>query len=123
MAEILARARYSNDHTFDSSGVWAMTGWGMTDLAREVIAEIGIEDDGHIARDIVPAARAREPDVVYVMTEEHLREVAVRRPDLADRTMLLDPDGSDIADPYGGTLDDYRVARDHILEALEARLA
>ena len=122
MAELLARDRYG-DHTYDSSGVWAMTGWDMTELAREVIAEIGVDDEGHVARPFEGAVADTEPDRIFVMTSEHLDKVRRSRPDLADRTQLLDPDGRDIADPYGGSIDDYRQARDHILEALEVRLS
>jgi protein-tyrosine phosphatase len=122
MAELLARDRYGAGHTYDSSGVWAMTGWDMTDLAREVIAEIGVDDPGHVARPFDRAATADEPDQIFVMTSEHLDRIRATRPDLMPRTELLDPHGRDIADPYGGSIDDYRHARDHIIEALETRL-
>lgn len=122
MAELIARHRHGTTHTFDSSGTWAMTGWGMTDLAAEALSEIGIEDDGHVARPFLDAAAARLPDAIFVMTADHRREVLRSRPDLADRVELLDPEGRDITDPYGGSLDDYRRARDLIAAALEARL-
>lgn len=122
MAELIARHRFGTDHTFDSSGTWAMTGWGMTEPARTVLEEIGIEDHGHVARPFATAVEASEPDVVYVMTAEHLDTVSRTRPDLADRAELLDPDGRDIADPYGGSVRDYRRARDLIAASLDLRL-
>ena len=122
MAELIGRHRYGTEHTFDSSGTWAMTGWAMTEPARTVLEELGIEDDGHVARPFASAVEASAPDVVYVMTEEHLDSVRRTRPDLADRTELLDPRGTDIADPYGGSLQDYRHARDRIAAALDVRL-
>jgi len=122
MAELLARARYGADHTYDSSGLWAMAGWGMTDLAREVIAEIGVDDAGHVARAFDRAVAGVDPDRIFAMTSEHVAGIRVSRPDLAGRTQLLDPDGRDVADPYGGSREDYRRARDHILEALAVRL-
>lgn len=121
MAELIARHRYGATHTFDSSGTWAMTGWGMTEPARTALREIGIEDHDHRARAFEEAATADEPDAIYVMTTEHLDTVVRTRPDLADRAEMLDPDGRDIADPYGGSLHDYRRARDLIAAALDAR--
>ena len=122
MAELIARERYGAAHTFDSSGMAAMIGWEMTDLAQRAVREIGIGDTTHTARDFTTASRTTAPDVIYVMTADHLRMLARVRPDLADRTSLLDPQGSDIEDPYGGTMADYRMARDHIIEALTGRL-
>lgn len=120
MAELIARHRYP-EHTFDSSGTWAMTGWDMTEPARAALGEIGIEDHGHVARPFETAAGSVEPDLIYVMTAEHLDTVVRARPDLADRASLLDPEGRDIADPYGGSIHDYRNARDLIARALDAR--
>ncbi len=121
MAELIARHHYGSAHTFDSSGTWAMTGWDMTDPAREALKEIGIEDHGHVARPFESAVAAEDPDVVYVMTADHLDTILRARPDLADRTELLDPEGRDISDPYGGSIHDYRQARDRIARALDAR--
>ena len=43
-------------------------------------------------------------------------------PGIGAKAQLLDPAGDDIADPYGGDLADYRVARDGIQAAIDARV-
>jgi protein-tyrosine-phosphatase len=40
------------------------------------------------------------------------------RPDLADRVKLLSRDGEDIADPIGGSLDEYRKCAAQISDQL-----
>jgi protein-tyrosine-phosphatase len=57
------------------------------------------------------------------MTRRHLTQVLAVDPTLSDRTELLRPNGDDIADPYGLSLEEYRAARDEIAAALEARSA
>jgi protein-tyrosine-phosphatase len=56
------------------------------------------------------------------MGHSHLRAVQSLLPSLGDKAQLLDPSGEDIADPFGGILDDYRTARDAISAAIDAWL-
>lgn len=121
MAEVIARARYGSDHTFDSSGVAALSGYPASDGSLEVLAEIGLDGSDHRAKDVGASVSRHDPDRIFVMTHDHLRRVTRRHPDLADRISLLDPDDLEIADPYLGDRAVYRRARDHIVRALEAR--
>ena len=73
----------------------------------------------------------RSLDLVYTMTRAH-RDALVSglrgsgEPDgheLAARVHLLDPDGRDIADPFGGDAERYEAAAREIEAAVQARLA
>jgi len=64
---------------------------------------------------------AEAADRIYVMTAGHLAEVLEIAPGMEGRVMLLHPDGADIDDPFGCALDVYRVSRDEIAAAIEAR--
>ena len=52
------------------------------------------------------------------MTDRHRRALIEARPDLSDRFRLLNRSEADIADPIGGTLDDYRYCAQQIRENL-----
>ena len=68
-------------------------------MARDILATMGNAFGFIASKEVVVAPWFKKPDVE-----------------------LLDPSGREIDDPYGGSMDDYRTARDHIIEALEARL-
>jgi hypothetical protein len=56
------------------------------------------------------------------MARSHLDRIALVDPAVAARARLLDPDGRDVPDPFGGPLAEYETARDQIARALQARL-
>jgi protein-tyrosine-phosphatase len=120
MAEAIARAVCGDRVTFTSAGLYALDGAPATGHAVSAAAEIGADASAHAARpvtaEIVDAA-----DAVYVMTGEHRADLLRRVPGVETKVHLLDPDGGDVADPYGGTPGDYRVARDRIAAAIDAR--
>jgi protein-tyrosine-phosphatase len=55
------------------------------------------------------------------MTAVHRSRLLEFDPSLGSKVELLDPAGGDIADPYGGSSDDYRRSRDQIAAALSRR--
>jgi protein-tyrosine phosphatase len=119
MAEAIARARWDprwGAMYFESAGTWGLSG-PATSSAVAVCAAIGVDLSIHRARrlDVATAAAAQ---LVYGMEMEHV--VAVEA--LGGTAELLDPDGHEIDDPYGGTADDYLAARRAISNAIEARL-
>ena len=59
-----------------------------TDTAVDTLAERGIDIDEHRSRRISSDLLGRA-DLVVGMTREHVREAAVLRPDLYDRTFTL----------------------------------
>jgi len=65
----------------------------------------------HLAGDMV-----KEADMIIVMEADHRDKILSEYPDVKDKVFLLSSFGNqkgmetDIADPYGGTIFNYRVA-------------
>lgn len=104
-----------------SAGTTSVPGQAASEGSRAVMAEIGLDLSRHRSRSLEDALDD-DVDAVVVMTARHRDEVLRRFPALADRVGLLRPDGADVADPYGASLDVYRATRDEIARAVEARL-
>ncbi len=120
MAEAIARLHRPGG-AFASAGTWARRGDPATPEAVAAGAEIGADLAGHRSQPLSPALLA-EAERVFVMTEEHLRDVAALLPAAAGRAELLDPAGVPVADPYGQSLGDYRRCCDQIAAAVAVRL-
>ena len=121
MAEAIARDLLRDENvTVDSAGVTAGAGAAATPEAVAVAAELGLDLNDHRSQPVTPQ-RVAEADQILTMTAAH-RDLVLRSvPEAADRTQVLDEDG-DIADPFGGTLADYRVTAEQIKTALLRRL-
>ncbi|MCE9594850.1 MAG: threonylcarbamoyl-AMP synthase [Planctomycetes bacterium] len=107
---------------FRSAGVFAHPGALASPEAIEVMAEIGLDLSEHRSR-ALDLEEVEQLDRVYALTAGHLdalREALT--PALAKRCELLDPHGRDIADPIGGTREDYVRCAADIRRALEARV-
>ena len=123
MAEGFARAsRPRGPITFASAGTHAVAGTPVSARATSVMGEKSIDISAHVAAGLHEAA-GRVSDVVYVMTAAHAAYIRAAYPQLAEKVALLDPDGNDIPDPYGRSLDEYRRARDLIQRAVSRRAA
>jgi protein-tyrosine-phosphatase len=80
------------------------------DLSRHESGSAQAQDFGHY-------------DEVYALTRSHLAALrGLVPPKFADRLHLLDPDGRDVPDPYGGTRAEYRRTADAIAGMVAARL-
>ena len=55
-----------------------------------------------------------EADWVFVMSQDHQDTLRQWVPDCSARIQLLDPDGRNIPDPFGGTDEEYRACADQI---------
>jgi protein-tyrosine-phosphatase len=111
--------------TFSSAGIGAALGSPANDGAILVGLERGVDLSRHRSRPLLPGAVT--PDsVVLVMAAGHLSGVRAITPNA--RVYLLDEYASngismrDVADPYGGDLDDYRTAADSIESMLDGVL-
>lgn len=58
-----------------------------------------------------------EADFVLCMTRAHMEHLCERYPQYEDRVFMLD--NTDIADPFGGDLDDYLHAAEQIASAVD----
>jgi len=132
MAEALARALLEKalqtdeigDFGFEvrSMGVAAGVGDPASRHAVAVLREAGIEFSSHRARAAQSEQLARFQRI-YCMTRSHraalLSQLPPNHPVAVE---LLDPEGRDVPDPIGGSLDDYRHTAVAIERALKKRL-
>ena len=132
MAEALARAGLrarlgtEDETTFGfevaSAGVYAGPGAPASEHAMTALAERGVPLEGHASSPALEALVAAQ-DRVYCMTSGHRDALlSVLPPAAADAVELLDPEGGDVPDPFGGSLDVYRRTADAISAMVDARL-
>ena len=117
MAEGIARTFDLPGMVFVSAGTWTQTGSPASPDAVLVAAEVGADLSQHRAHDLA-WLEAVGPDEILAMEAHHVEALLAQRPDWSDRVRLLDPGAEAIADPYGLGVDQYRKARDRIIETL-----
>lgn len=101
MAEAIARSVLDDSEIFvASAGVAAMDGAPTSEETLRALEAIGIEYEGRSTP--LSADMIRKADLVLCMTQAHqdVARTLVDDDDLAERILLLDPDG-DIPDPIG----------------------
>jgi len=94
----------------ESAGTWADEGIPASRYAVQVMAERGINISAHTARTIQRDS-LETFDLILTMEPEHKEVLKTKFPDLEQRIFLLtEMIGSNdpIADPYGGSLEEYR---------------
>ncbi|MFS0555720.1 low molecular weight protein arginine phosphatase [Brevibacillus sp. 179-C9.3 HS] len=123
MAEAMFRAK-TDGQGFEirSAGVAAFAGQAASLHARQVLEERGIAHDHQSSK--VDDGLIEWSDVILTMTHGHKRAILTYFPSAAEKVHTLQEfvgiEGySDIADPYGGSLMDYRRCAEEIEEALD----
>ena len=104
-----------------SAGVGAMNGMPAASHAIDVVKEHGGSLDEHASRK-VSADLLKGADLVLAMTSDHLDTLRELSGEAAERTILLDPDGDDVPDPYGSDLESYRRTASALERFLEQLL-
>lgn len=104
------------DWTASSAGTHAAPDMPMTRAAKAVLAERGLDGDGHRARP-VEAAMLEATDSVFVMEAAQRERLASRFPQFAAKITLLD--SADIVDPIGGDAAAYAACAASIEAALQ----
>ncbi len=101
-----------------SAGTWALEHQPATAHAHTVMARRGIDLRAHRAQTITARSAARA-DAIIVMTQDHRDAVHAQFgvPTTVHLLSELAHQTYDIADPYGGTLEDYEACAAQI-EAL-----
>jgi len=126
MAEGLLRhmLRGRDDVQVASAGLGALDGAGVTDVAAEVMAELGINISSHLSQ-ALNTELVRQADFIFTMTRQHQDALQTLFPFAAEKTFLARefeecrPDeNKDIADPIGQSIEVYRRTRDQIRDAL-----
>ncbi|MCL1920278.1 MAG: low molecular weight protein arginine phosphatase [Kiritimatiellaeota bacterium] len=116
MAEGLLRAALPKGTIWrvTSAGTSTLDGFGASAHAIDVMAEKGISIKAHRSQSAT-RDRVSLSDVIIAMTAEHARTLTSRFPECRDRIHLMrafdpgSPPGSDVSDPFGGTLAEYRA--------------
>ena len=125
MAEVLLRAALPPDSGWvvASAGTSADPGSVASEFSRIAIAERGLNLENHRSQ-LVTQELVDESMVVVAMANRHVEKLLQRVPSARDRIYLMRsfdisaPAGSDVFDPYCGTLAEYRSCRDMIQQAL-----
>jgi len=132
MAEALARAALAGALGVDdvaafgfrvaSRGVYAGPGAPASENAALAMSDRGLDLSAHASTPVAPREIA-EADRVYCLTASHRDALlGALPPGAGDHVELLDPNGGDVPDPFGGPPDVYRAAADAIAAMVEARL-
>jgi protein-tyrosine-phosphatase len=132
MAERLLKSRLQRSGVHDvevsSAGLLEMHGSPADPMARRILRDNGIDDEGHqsrmVSEDLVEAA-----DLIVTMEQEQLQRIGDQYPSAGDKVRLLKsylPDqnqggiAEDVKDPYRRSLFDYRLCFAEISLAMEA---
>jgi protein-tyrosine-phosphatase len=117
-------ARFGFD--VSSAGVFAAPGTPASDLAVQVLAQHGIDLSQHTSTPVSNPSQLRrilEADRVYCMTASHREALlGLLPPGKSEHVTLLDPDGGDVPDPFGGPLEQYAATAEALGRMIDARL-
>ena len=99
-----------------SAGLLDMQGAPADTMARQILRENGIEDEGHHSR-MVNEVMIEEANLIVTMEKEQLQKIGDQYPQAMGKLRLLksylpDPDGEtvgDIKDPYRRSIFHYRL--------------
>lgn len=126
MAEGLIRARLKaagaeRSVSVSSAGTWAEEGVAATGHAVSAVAERGVDISGHRSRE-VSADLVGPADLILVMTAGHAEALCAEFPEAAPRVRRISALAGgawDVADPVGGSLDDYRATAAELARLIE----
>lgn len=123
MAEALFRAKAEGQGwEIRSAGVAALDGQPASQHAIEVLRERGIEGEHQSSR--LNEELVNWSDLILTMTRSHKQAILTYFPEAESKVHTLREfvgvEGyADIADPFGGALEDYRRCADEIEELLD----
>lgn len=103
-----------------SAGTFGADGQPASEGALQEISRRGMSLDEHRSRRLTVEMVDRA-ERIYVMTPEHGAMVTALSPSAVRRTVLLDPSGP-IADPIGGTAEQYHRTAEQIQQAVRKRV-
>jgi protein-tyrosine phosphatase len=104
--------------TVISAGIAAAPGCPPTSEAVQVMREHGLDLSRHEAQPLTEKL-TRDADFILAMTASHMQSIVERWPNAADRTCLLLPERSDVADPIGQPVGAYRHCATQIAAAVK----
>lgn len=130
MAEALAKKFLSElgvtDVRVSSAGIYANSGDPASDCAISVGREMGFDLDLHVARLLTPEI-LEENELVLTMTETHKNTITTLLPTNSGRIFTLKeyagvedkPFNGDISDPFGGSMEIYRITAKELVDLVK----
>jgi protein-tyrosine-phosphatase len=91
-----------------SAGIAAFAGDASSEEAVQAAAELGFDLRSHRSRPVNPELLCEATDII-TMTRRHAMLLQARFPEYGPEPRLLCLDGSDLPDPIGGDLTEYRA--------------
>jgi protein-tyrosine-phosphatase len=122
MAEAMFRVKAGDHLEIRSAGVAAFDGQQASEYARQVLMQRGIEHDHRAQR--LNDELINWADLVLTMTKGHKSAILSFFPHASEKVYTLKEYAGmegpeDIADPFGGTLEEYQKCASEIDQALE----
>ena len=120
MAELFLRAELAKRNLTQinvrSAGLAAYANDTISPNAAAVMAQYGINASNFRSTRLT-AELIDSCDLIFTMTDSHRKSIIQTLPDQAEKISTLIT-GSDVPDPYGGSLDDYKQTFDAMRPAL-----
>ncbi len=117
LEKFLKESGLSKKVRVDSAGTGGFAGIPAATNTIEVMNEEGVDVSAHRGKPISPAL-LKKSDFVFVMEDVHRRYIVNALPKTALKTRLL-KEASDIPDPIGKSVEEYRRIRDAIKDSVE----
>lgn len=124
MAEAILKQKANDEIEVQSAGIYAAPGSEASHQAVEVLKERGITCDHRsqpISKELLDWAT-----IVLTMTASHKQAIVTQYPELLNKVFTLkefalgeDSFAGDVADPFGGSVEQYRSTADEIEKLLE----
>lgn len=129
MAEVIARniavsTGVNDKYQFSSAGLAAFSGLPASDQAIVVMKEFNIDLSQHVARQLTEKM-LQDADLILVMTGRHRENIIKTWPEYKNKVYLLKAyadnnlAATDIADPYGQSVQVYKKVAIEIRSTLE----
>ena len=115
MAEAILKSK-TEKHTVSSAGLSVLLPAPAAENAVLVMGERGIDISEHRARQLTESA-VQEADLILTMTEGHRKLLVTLFPSAEEKTHTLAEYGGtteDVPDPFGGSMETYRICADRI---------
>ncbi|MEI7902585.1 MAG: low molecular weight protein arginine phosphatase [bacterium] len=125
MAEVLLKLALPETSPWRvaSAGLAACAGCRASEAAITVIDEVGGDLRQHLSQPVSPEL-VQAAAAIIALTDDHLQQLSSHYPAARDKLFLMrafdsgSPTHSNVADPFCGTLDEYRACRDLIQKAI-----
>jgi len=104
-----------------SAGLSAYPGAGPSPEAVDVLKLQGIDLSAHESQPLTPRLLS-QADYVFTMTKSHRDTILWEYPELSHQVSLLSREDQDVADPIGGSFEDYALCADEIANCIRTIL-